>query len=77
MCVLLGLGGLQAGEGQHLRHVTHIGLMDSDGPTQVALVLGGLLGQDVTLEGLAALDGSTGTNAETLLRSALGLHLGH
>jgi hypothetical protein len=26
---------------------------------------------------LAALDGSTGTNAETLLRSALGLHLGH
>jgi hypothetical protein len=45
--------------------------------TQVALVLGGLLGQDVTLEGLTALDGATRTNAEALLRAALGLHFGH
>src|SRR5256885_4487850 len=45
--------------------------------TQVTLVLGGLLGQDVTLEGLTALDGATGTNAKTLLRAALGLHFGH
>jgi hypothetical protein len=45
--------------------------------TQVALVLRGLLGQDVTLEGLTALDGTTGTNAKTLLRAALGLHFGH
>jgi hypothetical protein len=33
--------------------------MNSHRTTQVALVLGGLLGQDVTLEGLAALDGTT------------------
>jgi hypothetical protein len=43
----------------------------------VALVLGGLLGQDVTLEGLTALDGATWTNAKTLLRAALGFHFGH
>jgi hypothetical protein len=49
----------------------------SDCTTQVALVLGGLLGQDVTLEGLTALDGTTWTNAETLFRAALGLHFGH
>lgn len=39
--------------------------------------LGGLLGQDVTLEGLAALDATTGANRETLLCAALGLHFGH
>jgi hypothetical protein len=43
----------------------------------VTLVLGGLLRQDVTLEGLTALDGATGTNAETLFRAAFGLHFGH
>src|SRR4029079_10160249 len=67
----------KARKGQHLRHVTHVGLMHSRRASQVALVFGGLLGQDVTLEGLCAFDGPTGTNAETLLRSALGLHLGH
>jgi hypothetical protein len=62
---------------QHLRHVTHIGLMDSDSTTQVTFVFGGLLGQDVTFKGLAALDGATWTNAETLFSAALGLHFGH
>ncbi len=33
--------------------------------------------QDVTLEGLTALDGATWTNAETFFRAALGLHFGH
>jgi hypothetical protein len=51
--------------------------MHADSPTQVALVLGGLLGQDVTLEGLTALNGATGTNAKTLFSAALGLHFGH
>src|SRR5690606_13688906 len=68
---------LQPSERQHLRHVTHVGLMHIHRTPQVALVLGGLLGQDVTFEGLTALDGATGTNAKTLLRAALGLHLGH
>ena len=44
---------------------------------QLALVLGGLLGQDVTFEGVTALDGTTRTNAEALLGAALGLHFGH
>ncbi len=51
--------------------------MHSHRTTQMAFVLGGLLGQDVTFEGLTALDGATGTNAETLFRAALGLHFGH
>ena len=55
----------------------HVGLMHSNCTTQVALVLGGLLGQDVTLEGLAALDGTTWTNTKALLGAALGLHFGH
>jgi hypothetical protein len=68
---------LNAEAGQHLRHATHVGLMHSRRSPQVAFVLGGLLGQDVTLEGLTALDGATWTNAEALFRTALGLHFGH
>src|SRR5688572_18151271 len=76
MCFLLYLG-LKTGEGQHLRDVAHVGLVHVDGTTQVALVLRRLLGEDVALERLTALDGATGTDAKTLLRAALGLHLGH
>jgi hypothetical protein len=68
---------LNATAWQHLRHVTHVGLMHSHCTTEVTFVLGGLLRQDVTLEGLTALDGATWTNAESLLRAALGLHFGH
>jgi hypothetical protein len=77
MVFLLVRQKLQASHGQHLRHVTHVGLMNGNRSTQVTLVLGGLLGQDVTLEGLTALDGPTGTNAKTLFRAALGFHFGH
>src|SRR6185312_1559579 len=68
---------LNASAWQHLCHVTHVGLMHCCCTPQMAFVLGGLLGQDMTLEGLAALDGATGTNTETLFRAALGLHFGH
>ena len=57
--------------------MTHIGLMDSCRTAQVAFIFGGLLGQNVTFEGLAAFNGSTGTDAEAFLRRALGLHFGH
>jgi hypothetical protein len=43
----------------------------------VAFIFGGLLSQNVTFEGLAAFNGSTGTDAEAFLRRALGLHFGH
>jgi hypothetical protein len=43
----------------------------------MAFIFGGLLRQNVTFEGLAALDGTTWTNAKTLFRTALGLHFGH
>ena len=45
--------------------------------SKISLLLGGLLGQDVALERLTALDGATRTNAKTLFRAALGLHFGH
>jgi hypothetical protein len=51
--------------------------MHSHCTAKVALVFGGLLGQDVTFEGLAAFNGSTGTNTEALFGAAFGLHLGH
>jgi hypothetical protein len=68
---------LNATAGHHLSNVTHIGLVHSDSTTQLAFILGGLLGQDVTFEGLTALDGATWTDAEALFRAALGLHFGH
>jgi hypothetical protein len=43
----------------------------------MAFIFGGLLGQDVTFEGLTAFDGATGTNAKAFFRRALGLHFGH
>jgi hypothetical protein len=67
----------QTSKRQHLRDVAHVGLVHVDGTTQVALVLCGLLGEDVALERLTALDGATRANAKTLFRAALGLHLGH
>jgi hypothetical protein len=51
--------------------------MNSHGAAQVAFGLGGLLGQNVTFEGLTAFHGTTGTNAKSLFRAALGLHFGH
>jgi len=40
--------------------------MDALGTAQVTLVLGGLLGQDVTLEGLATFDRATRTAVKRL-----------
>jgi hypothetical protein len=77
MFLLLVRRYLNTTAGQHLCHVTHIGLMDSSGAAQVAFIFGGLLGQDVTLEGLTAFNSSTGTNAKAFFRCALGLHFGH
>jgi hypothetical protein len=51
--------------------------MHSDCTAKVTLVFGGLLGQDVTFEGLTAFNGSTWTNTEALFSTAFGLHLGH
>jgi hypothetical protein len=51
--------------------------MNSRYTTQVTFIFGGLLGQNVTFEGLTAFDGSTRTNAEAFFRRALGLHFGH
>jgi hypothetical protein len=51
--------------------------MNSSGAAQVAFIFSGLLGQNVTFEGLTAFNGSTWTDAEAFLRRALGLHFGH
>src|SRR5881409_2845855 len=67
----------EASEGQHRSDVAQVGLVHVGGTTQVALVLRGLLREDVALERLTALDGTTRTDAEPLGRALLGLHLGH
>jgi hypothetical protein len=51
--------------------------MNIDRSTQLALVLGSFLGQDVALECLATFDGTAWANAKTLLRAALGFHFWH
>jgi hypothetical protein len=43
----------------------------------MAFIFSGLLGQNVTFEGLTAFNGTTWTDAEAFLRRALGLHFGH
>src|SRR5881409_4118338 len=67
----------EASEGQHRSDVAQVGLVHVGRATQMALVLRGLLGEDVALERLTALDGATRTDAEPLGRALLGLHLGH
>src|SRR5690606_27279568 len=54
-----------------------VGRMDVDRATQLALVLGGLLREDVALERLPALDGTARADLEALGRASLGFHLGH
>jgi hypothetical protein len=43
----------------------------------VTFVFGRFLGQDVTFEGLTALDSTTWTNSKALFSAAFGLHFGH
>jgi hypothetical protein len=43
----------------------------------MTFVFGGFLGQDVTFEGLTALDGTAWTNTKALFSAAFGLHFGH
>lgn len=51
--------------------------MNSRGSAQLALGLGGFLGQDVTLERLTTLDRSAAANLKALGSAFLGFHLGH
>jgi hypothetical protein len=43
----------------------------------MTLEFGGLLGQNVTFEGMTAFNGATWTNAESFFSRTLGFHLGH
>src|SRR5205823_4230299 len=70
-------GSAPLGVRQHGLHRVRIGAMDSGGPAQMALVLGGLLGEDVALERLRALDAAAPAHAEALFCAALGFHLWH
>src|SRR2546428_13356420 len=47
------------------------------GAAQMPLVLGGLLGEDMALERLRALDRAAGAHLEALGGATLGLQLGH
>src|ERR1039458_9784794 len=51
--------------------------MNIGNATQLALILGGLLGQDVTLESVTTFNGTTWTHAKALFGTALGIHFRH
>ena len=57
--------------------VGHVRLVDGGSVREVALLLGPLLGQDVTLEGVLALDFASSRQLETLLGAGFGFHLWH
>src|SRR5258708_18405955 len=66
-----------SGVRKHASHRGFIGRMDRDRTAQVALALGALLGQQVALERLTALDRSAGANREALGGAPLGFHFRH
>src|SRR5690606_3159730 len=51
--------------------------MDTDRTAQLTFVLGGFLGQDVALERLTALDGTTRTYTKALFGAAFRFHFRH
>src|SRR5258706_1852057 len=55
----------------------HVGAMDAGAATKLTFVLGRLLGEDVALERLRALDRTAPAHAEALLGARLGLHFRH
>jgi len=61
----------------HGVHGRRVGCVNLGGSAQLTLVFGGLLGQDVTFEGLRALDAAAGANFESLRRATFGFHLWH
>ena len=58
-------------------HADQIGCMNLSRTTQLTLVLGGFLGEDMALERHRAFDRATATRLEALGSSALGFHLWH
>src|SRR5690606_31584601 len=72
-----GMCNLRSGERQHRLHGGDVRFMDGSRTAQLAFVLRGFLGQDVTLESLAALDGTTAAHLEALGSAFFALHLGH
>jgi hypothetical protein len=63
--------------GHHGSNRRRVGCMNFSRSTQLTLVLGGLLGKDVALERLCALDAPAGANDKAFLRAAFGFHLWH
>ena len=58
-------------------HADQVGCMNLSRTTQLTLVLGGFLGEDVALERHGALDRAAATRLESLGGAALGLHFWH
>ena len=58
-------------------HTRHVHGAHQRGVRQTALAVRSLLGQDVALEGMLALDLASSRQLESLLGAGLGLHFGH
>jgi hypothetical protein len=63
--------------GHHGADVLDIGWMHSEGSAELALVLGGALGQDMPFGGMSALDRPASTGNEPLGSGFFCLHFGH
>jgi hypothetical protein len=61
----------------HCVDALNVRRIDVTGTTQLTLVFGGFLGQNVALESHTRFNGTTWTHAKTLLRGALGFHFWH
>src|SRR3990172_5750760 len=73
----LGMARPSAGVRQHRAHRALVAAVDVGGAAQLALPLGGLLGEDVAHESLRALDRTARADFEPLGGRFLRLHLGH
>src|SRR5450755_2848140 len=62
---------------QHGFDRIRVGAVDAGRAAKLTFALGGLLGKDVALERLRALDAAASAHAEALLGAALGLHFRH
>ncbi len=64
-------------EGEKLQHGAAVGRCHSSGMGEVALLLFGLLGQDVALESMFSLDFSCSGKGEPLFGTGISLNLWH
>ena len=73
----MGSWWAESGRGQHALHPVFVRLVDKSARGKSALGLGGLFGQDVTLEGVLPLHFSGASRFEAFLGTGVRFHFRH